>query len=66
MTDVEYLESKMRSEREELTKLRRHENNLKAAQEAKDLYDSYREVGFTEEQAWELFKTLLEHALKGE
>ena len=66
MTDVEHLESKMRSEREELTKLRRRENNLKAAQEQMDLYESFVDVGFTEEQAWELFKTLLEHALKGE
>ncbi len=66
MTDVEYLESKMRSEREELAKMRRRENNLKAAQEQRDLYESFVDVGFSEEQAWELFKTLLEHALKGE
>lgn len=66
MTDVEYLESEMRSKRDKLAKLRRRENNLKAAQEQRDLYESFVDVGFSEEQAWELFKTLLEHALKGE
>lgn len=66
MTEVEYLESRMREEREELTRLRRNENNRKSALELRDRYESFVDAGFTEEQAWELFKSLLEHALKGE
>lgn len=66
MTEVEYLESKMREERAELTRLRRNENNRKAALESRDLYEAYVDAGFTEEQAWELFKVLWELALKGE
>lgn len=66
MTEVEQLESKMREERAELTRLRRNENNRKAAIESRDLYEAYVDAGFTEEQAWELFKVLLERALKGE
>ena len=66
MTEVEYLESKMREERAELTRLRRNENNRKAALESRDLYEAYVDAGFTEEQAWELFKVLWERALKGE
>lgn len=66
MTEVEQLESKMREERAELTRLRRNENNRKAAIESRDLYEAYVDAGFTEEQAWELFKVLFERALKGE
>ena len=66
MTEVEYLESHMREERAELTRLRRNENNRKAALESRDLYEAYVDAGFTEEQAWELFKVLWERALKGE
>ena len=66
MTEVEQLESKMREERAELTRLRRNENNRKAAIESRDLYEAYVDAGFTEEQAWELFKVLCERALKGE
>lgn len=66
MTEVEYLESKMREERAELTRLRRNENNRKAALESRDLYEAYVDAGFTEEQAWELFKVLWERALNGE
>lgn len=66
MTEVEQLESKMREERAELTRLRRNENNRKAAIESRDLYEAYVDAGFTEEQAWELFKVLWERALKGE
>ena len=66
MTEVEQLESKMREERAELTRLRRNENNRKAAIESRDLYEAYVDAGFTEEQAWELFKVLSERALKGE
>lgn len=39
----------------ELRKVEDHEKNLELARAIRDLYDSYIEVGFTEEQAWEIF-----------
>lgn len=66
MTDIEYCESRIREYRAECEDLRKKEKYRKAAQDSRDIYESYVNVGFTEEQAWELFKILFERSLKGE
>ena len=40
------------------------ENHRKIAQSLYSLYITYIEVGFTEEQAWELVKSLVEKGVK--
>lgn len=43
----------------ELEKANRVETKDNAAQELYELYESYNKVGFTEEQAWELTKIIV-------
>ena len=52
MTEVEYLESRMREDRAECARLRKKEQNDKVAAELRALFDSLVDQGFTEEQAW--------------
>ena len=39
----------------ELKKVEEHDKNVELARSIRYLYESYIEVGFTEEQAWEIF-----------
>ena len=39
-------------------------NKVENAQELKDFYDSFTEVGFTEEQSWELFMECVKGSFK--
>lgn len=39
-------------------------NKVEKAQELKDFYDSFTEVGFTEEQSWELFMECVKGSFK--
>lgn len=66
MTDIEYLESKIREDQKDVARLRRLARNKNMADELYEVYNSYCDAGFTPEQAWELFKVLWERALKGE
>lgn len=66
MTEIEYLESKIREDQKDVARLRRLARNKNMADELYEVYNSYCDAGFTPEQAWELFKVLWERALKGE
>ena len=63
MTDLEYLESKIRENQKEAASLRKKESLDNAARELKRLYDSFVSAGFTEEQSWELFMNCLNNLL---
>ena len=52
---VEFYKSEIERLEKELEKSKEHEKNTKMAMDIYDLYRSYVEVGFTEEQAWEIF-----------
>lgn len=52
---VDFYKSEIERLKLELEKAREHDQNTKLAQSIFDLYRSYVEVGFTEEQAWEIF-----------
>ena len=54
-TMTEYYENEIDRLKGELHKEKEHEKNLKLCSEIYDLYRCYVEVGFTEEQAWEIF-----------
>ena len=54
MTEVEYLESRMREERKE--------QNEKVAAELRAIYESLVDQGFTGEQAWDLFVLMVKKA----
>ena len=58
----EYYEGQIRQLKEDLEREKRMESNLKAAEEVRELYQSFIEAGFDEEQAWELFMTILKKA----
>ena len=62
MTEVEYLESKIRTEREECVRLREKEQNDKLANSLHSIFQSLIDNGFSEEQAWELFKEMCKTA----
>ena len=60
MTEIEYLESKIREERTEVSKLREKERLSECAEGLHRLYQSLVDAGFSEEQAWELFLKVYE------
>lgn len=62
MTDIEFYESRMRSDREECTRLRRKEQNDKVAAELRAVFESLVDQGFSEEQAFELFMEMVKKA----
>ena len=66
MTEIEYLESKIREDQKYVARLLRLERNKNMADELYGVYKSYCDVGFTPEQAWELFKTMFTKTIKGE
>lgn len=55
----EYYESQIRVLKEDLEREKREEANDKMANEILEIYDSFIRAGFTKEQAWEIFMTLL-------
>lgn len=62
MTDLEYHELKAREERDECARLREKERNDKMATTLRNLFQSFLDSGFSEEQAWELFKGMIRRA----
>lgn len=62
MTEVEYLESRMREDRAECARLRKKEQNDKVAAELRALFDSLVDQGFTEEQAFGIFMLMVKKA----
>lgn len=62
MTEVEYLESRIREERAECARLRKKEQNEKVADELRAIFESLVDQGFTEEQAFEIFKMMVKKA----
>ena len=66
MTEIEYLESKIREDQKDVARLRRLERNKNMADELFEVYNSYCDAGFTPEQAWELFRTMFTKTIKGE
>ena len=57
---LDELLEEMDSVAEQIENEERHEVNLKAAKEIKAIYDSYKEVGFNDEEAFTLLVTMLE------
>ena len=64
MTEIEHLESKIRSEREEVSALRRKAKNDELAKETREIYESLVDAGFTEEQAFDLFMVMIKKAFE--
>ena len=62
MTEVEYNESRIRELRWENEKLRQKEQNDKLASALRATFESLVNAGFSEEQAWELFKWMCKKA----
>ena len=62
MTEVEYLESRMREDRAECARLREKERNDKVAAELRAIFESLVDQGFTEEQAFEIFMVMVKKA----
>ena len=62
MTDLEYHESRMREERAECERLRKEQGRVKIAEELRAVFQSFVNAGFSEEQAWELFKGMVKAA----
>ena len=62
MTEVEYLESRMREDRAECARLRKKEQNDKVAAELRAIFESLVDQGFTEEQAFEILKMMVNKA----
>ena len=62
MTEVEYLESRIREDRLECNRLREKERNEHLAQNLRNIYESLVDYGFTEEQAFELFMVMVKKA----
>ena len=62
MTEVEYLESRMREDRAECARLREKEQNDKLAKGLHSIFQSLIDSGFSEEQAWELFEGMCKAA----
>ena len=62
MTEVEYLESRIREERAECARLRKKEQNEKVAAELRAIFESLVDQGFTEEQAFEIFMVMVKKA----
>ena len=62
MSELEYLEGKVKEEIEEILKLKKRESNRRMAEEQFDIYSAYVDAGFSEEQAWELFTLVVKAA----
>lgn len=62
MTDIEYLESRIRENREEINDLRKKEKNKKAAEELHGFYVSLVDSGFSEDQAFAVFMEMMKHS----
>lgn len=58
----EYYEGQIRLLKKEMELEQREENQRKTAEEVRGVYQSYLDAGFTEEQAWEIFMTILKKA----
>lgn len=58
----EYYERQIYLLKEEMELEQREENQRKTAEEVRGVYQSYLDAGFTEEQAWEIFMTILNKA----
>lgn len=54
-----YYEDEIKRMQRELKQEKEHESNLEVAKSLHDIYSCHLEAGFTEEQAWEIFITLL-------
>lgn len=59
MTEIEYLESKIRENRKECERLRQKEANDECAAKLYAIYDSLKEKGFSDDEAWELFMEMI-------
>ncbi len=59
MTEIEYLESKIREEQDEVARLRREEHNGEYAERLYAIYKSFVDAGFNEDEAFTLFLTLI-------
>lgn len=57
--EIEDSRNQIDSLKSELEKANRVETKDNAAQELYELYESYNKAGFTEEQAWELTKIIV-------
>lgn len=62
MTEVEFLESRIREDRAECTRLREKERNEHLAQNLRNIYESLVDQGFSEEQAFKLFMAMVNKA----
>ena len=51
----DYYKNEIGRLKDELKKVEEHDKNLEIARGIYDLFQSYIEVGFTKEQAWEIF-----------
>ena len=67
MPDTKKTKRELLAEIEELRNQVQRENQkeetVKAAQQVRDLYESYIEVGFTPKQAWELTRSIVKQAV---
>ena len=59
MTEIEYLESKIRENRKEFERLRQKEANDECAAKLYAIYDSLKGKGFSDDEAWELFMEMI-------
>ena len=64
MEELEFIEKRMKADRKTVESLRRKEENDKAAQQLRDLYQSLVDKGFSEEQAFALFMAMIKTALE--
>ena len=61
-SEIKFLENRVKEDKKTIEELRRKEENDKAAQQLHDLYQSFVDKGFSEEQAFYLFMEMVKTA----
>jgi hypothetical protein len=64
MTDIEYLETRINEQTAQLEDMRMRLQTDKETKEAFDVYSSFLRAGFDKDQAWELFMTIFQAAVR--
>lgn len=64
MTNLEYVESKLKADQDEYEREKRRDENRQMAEEMHDIYQSFVDAGFSDEQAWAIFQGMAAVAIQ--
>lgn len=64
MTNLDFVEAKLKADQAEYDREKRRDENRQMAEEMHDIYQSFVDAGFSDEQAWAIFQAMAAVAIQ--